>query len=181
MLSGCYLSGVRGRNTIEVQCVGAEVLAVLPLNAAQNRPYRVEESLVVQLPEDAQIQVRFDVKHPDFTVGERECQRVISSWTYSNDSWIHTPHDFLGSRWSSSAPELHLHLGSLRLAACRQRRIRVGDQAPVGERDQPAQTERDRSRQGTQAKAATGTARSCAQERRCSLMRSISCSVPAVR
>ena len=52
----------------------------------------------------------------------------------------------MGSEGLFCAPALRLRLGPLRLAPRQQRRGRVGDQAAVGERDQPAQTERDRSR-----------------------------------
>ena len=68
----------RSGEAVKVQRIGAEILTILPLNAAQDWSHGVEVSLILQLSEDTDIQVRLDVKYLDFAVREGEHEGVIS-------------------------------------------------------------------------------------------------------
>jgi hypothetical protein len=79
----------RNGDAIKVQRIGAEILTVLPLNAAQDWSHGVEVSLILQLSEDADIQVRLDVKYLHFAVREGEHEGVIRMRSNRNNSRIH--------------------------------------------------------------------------------------------
>jgi hypothetical protein len=79
----------RSGNAVEVQCIEAEILTALPLDAAQEWPCGVEVSLILQLSEYTDIQVGLDVKHLDFAVRKGEHEGVIRMRPDRDNYWIH--------------------------------------------------------------------------------------------
>jgi hypothetical protein len=85
----------RSGDALKVQCIGAEVLTVLPLNAPQDWSHGVEGALILQLSEDTDIQVGLDVKYLNFTVRESEQEGIIRMRPDCDNSWIHVVCHFL--------------------------------------------------------------------------------------
>jgi len=77
----------RHRNAIEVERIRTQVLAALPLNAAQAGPDRVKRARIAQLPEDADIEVRSHVKAASLTIGETQQKGVLRPRFDGLDSW----------------------------------------------------------------------------------------------
>ncbi len=71
---------LRSRNgyTLKIERIRAEILTVLPLNAAQERSNRIEEALIPQLSKNADVEIGLHIKRPDFTVRKGENERVIN-------------------------------------------------------------------------------------------------------
>jgi hypothetical protein len=74
-----------------IKRIGAKVLSVWPLDAAQKRSYCAKIARVLQFLKDAFVEIRLDVELSGFAVCEDNDESVIGVSPYGLYSWVHCP------------------------------------------------------------------------------------------